>query len=129
MAAHYQPAQFVAAFGSEDPGRLDVAPAFIKDLPAPMYVHSTFKPVRLLMAICSVNATLAGIGVQEIEAAAAKIPINVAYGTQACLDRCGIERPGMWTPAAIAYAKRQFEEFMSQGPVRPADFHGLPGPK
>jgi hypothetical protein len=94
-----------------------------------MCTPPTFKPVRLLIATCSVNATLAGIGVQEIEAVAAEIPINVAYGTQTCLDRCGIERPGMWTPTAIAHAKRQFEEFMAQGPVRPADFHGLPGPK
>jgi hypothetical protein len=73
-----------------------------------------------------VDATLASIGVQEIAAIAAKIPINVAYGTQACLDRCGLERPGVWTPAAIAHAKAQLEVFMAQSPLRPADFQGLP---
>jgi hypothetical protein len=31
-----QPAQFIAAFGSDDPGRLDIAPGFFKELPAAM---------------------------------------------------------------------------------------------
>jgi hypothetical protein len=31
-----QPAQFVAAFGAEDPGRLDIAPALFQDLPENM---------------------------------------------------------------------------------------------
>ncbi|EIN08820.1 RmlC-like cupin [Punctularia strigosozonata HHB-11173 SS5] len=105
------PAQFIAAFGSEDPGRLDIAPAFFQDLPATI-----------------VNATLGGIGVKEVEDIAAKIPLNVAFGTQACLDRCGISRPGQWTAAAIEEAKRQFNQFMSQGPYAPVDFTGLPSP-
>jgi hypothetical protein len=74
----------------------------------------------------SINATLAGIGVQEIKSIAAKIPLNVAYGTQACLDRCGIQRPGQWTPEAVAHAKEQFAAFMRQGPLSPDDFRGLP---
>jgi hypothetical protein len=74
-----------------------------------------------------VGATLASIGVKEIAAIAAKIPINVAYGTQACLDKCGIERPGVWTPDAIEHAKEQLAAFMAQTPLGPADFPGLPG--
>jgi hypothetical protein len=73
-----------------------------------------------------VGATLGGIGVQEVEAIAAKIPLNVAYGVQTCLDRCGISNPGQWTPEAIAQAKQQFTEFMAQGPVKPKEFSGLP---
>ncbi|EIN08817.1 RmlC-like cupin [Punctularia strigosozonata HHB-11173 SS5] len=103
------PAQFIAGFGSEDPGRLDIAPALFQDLPASI-----------------VNATLGGIGVQEVSEVAAMIPLDVAFGTQACLDRCNITRPGQWTSEAIAEAKRQFDEFMKQGPVKPADFKGLP---
>jgi hypothetical protein len=73
-----------------------------------------------------VNTTLGGIGVQEVAAIAAKIPANVAYGTQACLARCGLARPGAWTPGAVADAKRRFDAFMKQGVIRPADFQGLP---
>lgn len=61
----------------------------------------------------SVNATLTSIGVQEIEAIAAKIPINVVFGAQKCLDRCGIERPGQWTPEAINDAKEKFKYLMN----------------
>lgn len=77
----------------------------------------------------SLNATLASIGIQEIESIAAKLPKNIAFGTQKCLDKCGLERPGQWTPEAIEQAKRQFELFMSQTPIRPKDFKGLPSAK
>jgi hypothetical protein len=73
-----------------------------------------------------VDATLGGIGVEEVAAVAAKIPRNIAYGTQACLKRCGIARPGAWTPEAVADAKARFETFMAQGALGPADFAGLP---
>ncbi|EJD50746.1 RmlC-like cupin [Auricularia subglabra TFB-10046 SS5] len=102
------PAQFVAGFGSDDPGRLDIAPALFQDLPADI-----------------TSATLGGIGVQEVQSIAAKIPLNIAWGVQQCLDTCGLTRAGQWTPDAIATAKRQFDEFMRQG-INPRDFTGLP---
>ncbi|KZV96996.1 RmlC-like cupin [Exidia glandulosa HHB12029] len=103
------PAQFVAAFGTDDPGRLDIAPALFQDLPADI-----------------VSASLGDIGVQEVEDIAAKIPLNVAWGTQQCLDTCGLTRAGQWTPEAIAKAKRQFDDFMRQGSMKARDFVGLP---
>jgi hypothetical protein len=42
---HNQPAQFVAAFGSDDPGRLDIAPALFQDLPRNMQVAVDLIPV------------------------------------------------------------------------------------
>ncbi|KAH7101776.1 RmlC-like cupin [Auriculariales sp. MPI-PUGE-AT-0066] len=103
------PAQFYAAFNSEDPGRLDSAPGFFQQLPADIN-----------------NAALGDIGVQEVKDIAAKIPLNVAWGVQTCLDKCGLKRAGQWTPAAVEKAKRDFEAFLEQGPISPKDFAGLP---
>ncbi|KZV78556.1 RmlC-like cupin [Exidia glandulosa HHB12029] len=102
------PVQFVAGFGSDDPGRLDIGPALFQDLPADY-----------------VGVSLGDIGVKEVEDIAAKIPLNVAWGTQQCLDTCGLTRAGQWTPDAVAKAKRQFDEFMS-GKMKGRDFAGLP---
>ncbi|KAH7101202.1 RmlC-like cupin [Auriculariales sp. MPI-PUGE-AT-0066] len=103
------PAQFYAAFNSEDPGRIDSAPGFFTWLPADID-----------------NAALGDIGVQEVKDIAAKIPVNVAFGVQSCLDKCGLKRAGQWTPAAVDKAKRDFDEFLKQGPISPKDFAGLP---
>ncbi|KAJ6619942.1 RmlC-like cupin domain-containing protein [Mycena sp. CBHHK59/15] len=70
-----EPAMFVAAFNSEDPGVLQIAQRFYG------------LPVDIL------SATLNDLGVQEIEGLEAKIPDNVAVGTDACLKRCGLSRP------------------------------------
>ncbi|KAH7090030.1 RmlC-like cupin [Auriculariales sp. MPI-PUGE-AT-0066] len=121
--------QFYAAFNSEDPGRINTAPGFFQNLPAEI-----------------VDVTLGGLGddddddddktaaptslrrrgVKEVQDIAAKIPKNVAFGVQSCLDRCNIDRAGQWTPEAVAKAKREFEEFMKQGTINPKDFMGLP---
>ncbi|KAH7100979.1 RmlC-like cupin [Auriculariales sp. MPI-PUGE-AT-0066] len=112
---HYQQnlnctaAQFFAAFNSEDPGRLDSAPGFFQQLPSDID-----------------NAALGDIGVQEVTDIAAKIPKNVAWGVQECLDRCGLTRAGQWTPDAVAQAKRELDAFLKQGPINPKDFAGLP---
>lgn len=61
----------------------------------------------------------------EVDAIAAKIPLSIAWGTQQCLDKCGLSRAGQWTPDAVTTAKRQFDEFLRQrGNAR--DFAGLP---
>ena len=72
------------------------------------------------------SATLGDIGVQEVTDIAGKIPKNVAWGVQECITRCGLDRAGQWTPEAVAHAKRQFTEFMEQGPINARDFEGLP---
>jgi hypothetical protein len=41
-----QPAQFIAAFGGEDPGRTDIVPALFKQVPANMYVSPHAALVR-----------------------------------------------------------------------------------
>jgi len=64
--------------------------------------------------------------VKTVKNIAGKIPKNVAWGVQECLDRCGLSRAGQWTPEAVALAKRQFTEFMEQGPINARDFDGLP---
>ncbi|KAH7100993.1 RmlC-like cupin [Auriculariales sp. MPI-PUGE-AT-0066] len=111
---HYQQnlmctsAQFIAAFSSDDPGRLDAAPSFFKQLPANIN-----------------NAALGDIGVEEVLEIAHKIPNNVAWGVQQCLDRCRLSRPGQWTPEAVAKAKGELQAFLEQGPISPKDFAGL----
>ncbi|KAF8216727.1 hypothetical protein K438DRAFT_1797723, partial [Mycena galopus ATCC 62051] len=70
-----EPAMFVAGFNSEDPGVLSVAQRFFG------------------LPIDIIGATMGGLGVQEVEGLEAKIPDNVAVGTDACLQRCGLHRP------------------------------------
>ncbi|KAJ7066421.1 RmlC-like cupin domain-containing protein [Mycena amicta] len=70
-----EPAMFVSAFNSEDPGVLQLAQRFY-GLPVDV-----------------IQATLGGLGVEEVEGLADKIPDNIAYGTDACLQRCGLVRP------------------------------------
>ncbi|KAJ7815646.1 RmlC-like cupin [Mycena olivaceomarginata] len=69
-----EPALFVAAFNSEDPGVLQVAQRFLGLSPD------------------VVAATLGDIGVEEVYGLDAMIPDNVALGTDECLKRCGISR-------------------------------------
>ena len=66
----------IARFSDPDPGVLSVAQGFLQQLPAEF-----------------VDASLGGIGVQEVKELAKFIPDSVAFGTQECLDRCGITRP------------------------------------
>ncbi|KAJ7504213.1 RmlC-like cupin, partial [Mycena galericulata] len=70
-----EPAMFVAAFNGEDPGVQSTAQRFYG------------LPVDIL------QATLGGLGVQEVEGMADMIPDNIAVGTDACLKRCGLARP------------------------------------
>ncbi|KAF7319081.1 Cupin type-1 domain-containing protein [Mycena chlorophos] len=69
------PAVFVAAFNSEDPGVLQLAQRFL-GLPLDI-----------------ISATLGDIGVEEVEGLAHLLPDNVAFGTDECLQRCGLKRP------------------------------------
>ncbi|KAF7356421.1 Cupin type-1 domain-containing protein [Mycena venus] len=75
MNDNCEPAMFVAAFNGEDPGVMSVAQRFFG------------LPVDI------VAATMGGLGVQEVEGLEAKIPDNIAAGTDACLKRCGLHRP------------------------------------
>ncbi|KAJ7143608.1 RmlC-like cupin domain-containing protein [Mycena crocata] len=85
VAVHFEvnnncePAMFVAAFNGEDPGVLQLAQR-LYGLPVDI-----------------IEATLGGLGVQEVEGLAAKIPDNIAAGTDECLKRCGLTRPAQPT--------------------------------
>ncbi|KAK7032670.1 RmlC-like cupin [Favolaschia claudopus] len=68
------PALFVAALNSEDPGALQVAQRFL-GLPPDI-----------------VAATLGDIGVEEVLGVEAIIPDSVSLGTDECLKRCGLKR-------------------------------------
>ncbi|KAI0921076.1 hypothetical protein AcW2_006165 [Taiwanofungus camphoratus] len=68
-----EPAQFVSALSSDDPGTLLVAQGYFGMPPA------------------IVAASLGQIGVEEVASLAAKIPDDVAFGSQECLQRCGIQ--------------------------------------
>jgi len=70
-----EPAMFVAAFNDEDPGVDSIAQRYF-GLPADI-----------------VGATLGGLSVEEVLGLEAKIPDNVAVGTDECLNRCGLTRP------------------------------------
>ncbi|KAJ7140303.1 RmlC-like cupin domain-containing protein [Mycena crocata] len=70
-----EPAMFVAAFNGEDPGVSSLAQRFF-GLPADV-----------------VDATMGGLGVQQVKGLEAKIPDNIAVGTDECLKRCGLVRP------------------------------------
>ncbi|OCH89623.1 RmlC-like cupin [Obba rivulosa] len=65
-------ALFVAVFNDEDPGVNQVAQRFF-GLPPDV-----------------VSATLGDIGVQNVANLESKIPDNVIFGTQECLQRCGL---------------------------------------
>ncbi|KIP11055.1 hypothetical protein PHLGIDRAFT_173935 [Phlebiopsis gigantea 11061_1 CR5-6] len=69
-----EPAMFVAAFNDEDPGVDQVAQRFFGLPPA------------------IVDATLGGIGVEQVAGLESKIPDNIALGSDECLQRCGISR-------------------------------------
>jgi hypothetical protein len=70
-----EPALFVAAFNSEDPGVLSVAQRYF-GIPPDI-----------------IGAALGGLGVEEVLGLGSKIPDNVAAGTDECLQRCGLTRP------------------------------------
>ncbi|KAF7316969.1 RmlC-like cupin [Mycena chlorophos] len=69
------PALFVAGFNSEDPGVLSIAQRFF-GLPPDI-----------------ISAALGDLGVEEVLGLEALIPDNVAIGTEACLQRCGLKLP------------------------------------
>ncbi|KAI0069312.1 RmlC-like cupin [Artomyces pyxidatus] len=69
-----EPAMFVAGFNNEDPGVQQVGQRYF-GLPPDI-----------------VGAALGGLGVTEILGLESKIPDNVAYGVDECLQRCGITR-------------------------------------
>ncbi|KAJ7755897.1 RmlC-like cupin domain-containing protein [Mycena metata] len=68
-------AMFVAAFNSEDPGVSSLAQRFFG------------------LPIDIIDATMGGLGIQQVEGLADKIPDNIAVGTDECLKRCNIARP------------------------------------
>jgi len=70
-----EPATFVAAFDGEDPGVNSISQRYF-GLPPDI-----------------VGAALGGLGVEEVVGLEAKIPDNVAAGTDECLQRCGLTRP------------------------------------
>ncbi|KAJ7251293.1 RmlC-like cupin [Mycena rebaudengoi] len=70
-----EPAMFVAGFNAEDPGVLSLAQRFF-GLPYEI-----------------VDATMNGLGLQQYKELEARIPDNIAFGTEACLKRCGLARP------------------------------------
>ncbi|KAJ7739896.1 RmlC-like cupin [Mycena metata] len=70
-----EPAMFVAAFNSEDPGVSSLAQRFFG------------------LPIDIIDATMGGLGIQQVEGLADKIPDNIAVGTDECLKRCNIARP------------------------------------
>ncbi|OCH94135.1 RmlC-like cupin [Obba rivulosa] len=70
-----EPITFVAALNNEDPGVDSIAQRFL-GLPPDI-----------------VSATLGDIGVEEVFGLANMIPDNIAFGTDECLQRCGIQRP------------------------------------
>ncbi|KAH8924501.1 RmlC-like cupin, partial [Atractiella rhizophila] len=72
-----EPMFFVAAFSSEDPGTDQIANTLFQNLPSDV-----------------VSAVLGGIGVEAVEGIASITPSNVAFGTEECLKRCGLTRPG-----------------------------------
>jgi oxalate decarboxylase/phosphoglucose isomerase-like protein (cupin superfamily) len=80
-AIHFQqnlgcePVIFVAAFSFEDPGTSTIANNFFS-LPDDI-----------------VSATLGQIGVQEVLGLESKIPKNVVYGVQQCLQTCNLTIP------------------------------------
>jgi len=74
-----EPAIFVAALNSEDPGALQVGQRFLGLSPD------------------IVAATLGDIGVEAVYGLDDMIPDNVAVGTDECLKRCGITRPSQPT--------------------------------
>ncbi|KAJ7080304.1 RmlC-like cupin domain-containing protein [Mycena epipterygia] len=85
-----EPAMFVAAFNSEDPGVLQIAQRFLG------------------LAPDVVAATLGDIGVEEVAGldaivheigslTATQIPDSIAVGTDVCLKRCGLTRPSQPT--------------------------------
>ncbi|KAJ7651161.1 hypothetical protein FB45DRAFT_997827 [Roridomyces roridus] len=69
-----EPITFVSTFNSDDPGALQIAQRFL-GLPFDI-----------------TGATLGDIGVEEIVGLEAQIPDNVALGTDACLQKCGLTR-------------------------------------
>ena len=78
-----EPAVTANAFGTDDPGILNVAQAFFS-------LNSDI-----------VNATLGfptELNGYKIENFLNTIPPSYAYGVQQCLDRCGIDRASQGTP-------------------------------
>ncbi|KAJ7503374.1 hypothetical protein B0H11DRAFT_1853583 [Mycena galericulata] len=74
-----EPALFVSTFNSEDPGALQIAQRFLG------------------LPIDIVGATLGDLGVKEVIGVESQIPDNIAIGTDACLQRCGLKRPSQPT--------------------------------
>ncbi|KAJ7505641.1 hypothetical protein B0H11DRAFT_1850878 [Mycena galericulata] len=74
-----EPALFVSTFNSEDPGALQIAQRFLG------------------LPIDVVGATLGDLGVKEVIGVESQIPDNIAIGTDACLQRCGLKRPSQPT--------------------------------
>ncbi|KAF7360844.1 Spherulin-1b protein [Mycena sanguinolenta] len=78
---HYQqnptcsPAAFVAAFGSEDPGRSDIATSF------------WMLPSDVVDAALGFPHTIGG---DNIDAWRAHLPVNLAAGVDSCLQACGL---------------------------------------
>lgn len=104
---HYQqnvgcdPVTFVAALNNEDPGVSSIAQRYF-GLPPDI-----------------VGASLGGIGVQEVAGLEAKIPDNIIFGIEECLQRCNIMLPNQTT--------NQRQPRVS-GNALPSGFSGPPAP-
>jgi oxalate decarboxylase/phosphoglucose isomerase-like protein (cupin superfamily) len=104
---HYQqnvgcePVTFVAALNNEDPGVNSIAQRYF-GLPPDI-----------------VGASLGGIGVQEVAGLEAKIPDNIIFGIEECLQRCNIQLPNQTT--------NQRQPRVS-GNALPSGFSGPPAP-
>jgi hypothetical protein len=68
-----EPATFVAAFNSEDPGVLTIANAFFGNIPATI-----------------VGAALGGLNITQVEDIRTNVARNPAVGIEECRKRCGL---------------------------------------
>ncbi|KAJ3820576.1 spherulin-1B precursor [Lentinula raphanica] len=90
---HYQqnptcdPAVFVAAFNTEDPGRSDIATSF------------WMLPSDVINAALGFPTTIGG---QNIGAWRSHLPVNLAAGVDSCLQSCGLVANGTSTSSSYA---------------------------
>ncbi|KAJ3475443.1 hypothetical protein NLI96_g11833 [Meripilus lineatus] len=99
-AIHYQqnmgcdPIVFVAALNNEDPGVQSTAQRCEKSFQIAQFGSLLrFVSPDFGLPPAFVAASLGDLGVVEVAGLEAKIPDNIAFGTDECLQRCGIQRP------------------------------------
>ncbi|KAI0065403.1 RmlC-like cupin [Artomyces pyxidatus] len=88
-----EPAMFVAGFNNEDPGVQQVGQRCKGPKESSRFhIYRTPFDIDFGLPPDIVGAALGGLGVVEIQGLESKIPDNVAYGVDECLQRCGITR-------------------------------------